>query len=420
MTWKLGKYSSGQVIVFVRYFTRPIAEVCVLIILARFEAIVSGGTFDITPRRGQQKPQKRRFLVERVEPGNDTAEAHNSTLSYFDYKSKVAISDSSSVPIAPKQGSQSFHITADRVGGLQKQLEQLNKRLAAFNSDLRRMRLPPYMRRHGAVLLYGLEGTGKSLLLQKLAQNPWKVVIHIDETVVGNHVGQSQASLRKLFARAIANQPSLVVIDRLELFAGKQDSEQQGITANLVSSLAAELEKVRDREVMVVAATTRPNDIDKSLRTPSRFRYEIELSIPDVNARIEILKIHLDREKFSPNELCEAIGERTHGFVGSDLEALCEAALEKAVDRYINEVGQDIKPEHKFNPAEIEEGASYIDSKDFDVVLDDFETALLDIRPTAMREVFFETPKVKWTDIGGSEDVKRALYKIVERPFKVC
>ena len=281
------------------------------------------------------------------------------------------------------------------------------------------MLLPLQMRRHGAILLHGLEGTGKSLLLQKLAQIPWCAVVNVDESVIGQYVGQSQASLRKLFTRAISNQPSLVIIDKVESLAGKHDAEKQGVAINLAPALAAELEKARDHEVMVVATTNRPNDIDKTLRTPSRFRYEIELPIPDVYARTEILKIHLDKDKASPDQLCETIGERTHGFVGSDLEALCGAALERAVDRYMNVEEPNGAFEDKQKPSEAEEKALEIENSNVEVLLGDFEAALLEIRPTAMREVFFETPKVKWADIGGSEDVKKALYKVVERPFKV-
>ena len=390
----------------------------VLTILARYEAVVPGGTFDITPRQGQQKPQKRRFLVERVEPGNATAEAIHA-LSYFDYRSKVAVSDSSSVPSAPRQCSLDFRISAERIGGLQKELEQLNKRLSTFNGNSRRVRLPVQMRRHGAIMLHGLEGTGKSLLLQRLAQAPWATVINIDESIIGQYMGQGQASLRKLFTRAISNQPSLVIIDKADALVGKHDSEQQGMAVNLVPALATELEKVRDYEVMVVAATNRPNDIDKTLRTPSRFRYEIELPIPDVNARTQILKIHLDKGKDSPDQLCEIIGERTHGFVGSDLESLCGAALERAVDRYMSVKEPNEIPEEKPKSSDTEEKTLKAEAGGVEVSLEDFEAALLEIRPTAMREVFFENPKVKWTDVGGSEEVKKALYKVVERPFKV-
>ena len=389
--------------------------------LGRFDAMIAGGTFDITFRRSLAVSKRRRYMIERIEPQN-TADDSQGQLYYFDYNSKIVISNDST-QLRQTEKERNFKINAECIGGLQKQLDWLNKRLKVFNSNNKRLRLPSHMRRNGAILLYGLEGTGKSLLVQKLAQLPWSSVISIDESVLGQYMGQSQASLRKLFARAIANQPSLVIIDKVESLAGKRDIEQQN-GSSLASALAAEFDKVREHQVLVVAATNKPNDIDKSLRTPGRFRYEVELPVPDVNARIEILKVHLNKDKTCVDQVCDIIGEKTHGYVGSDLGALCETAIERAIDRYTEVETTDSVPTSESTDINLinhqdEDNAD----KEEDVLrlhLEDFNAALLEIRPTAMREVFFEAPKVKWSDIGGSENIRKAFSKVVERPFKVC
>ncbi len=384
-----------------------------------------GGTFDIVPRRGHLRGPKRRFLVEKLEPPRahfETAEF----LYYFDYKSKVTIMDASALAVSGRTQSRHFAIDSEGVGGLSKQIQQLSKRLDAFNLDNRRSSVPASFKRSGAVLIYGPEGTGKSLLLKKLANAPWDKVVTVDESVLGQYVGQSQTALRKLFADAAKHQPSLVIIDKLEAIAGKRERDSPAF-GSLVPALATELDKVKDMQVLVVAATSRLDEIDKSMRTPGRFRYEIEIPVPDANSRIEILKILQQRDNDASDALSERIGERTHGFVGSDLEALYENALERAIDRYVAGGDSTYSRTNGHVSHDFDDGASDLtringsseSSLSIEVTQADFEAALLEVRPTAMKEVFLETPNVKWSDIGGSERAKRALYKVTERPFKV-
>ncbi|KAG9975153.1 AAA-domain-containing protein, partial [Aureobasidium melanogenum] len=221
-------------------------------------------------------------------------------------------------------------------------------------------------------------------------------------------------------------------MDNLEAIAGTQ---QRDFTAsNLAPALVAELDRLRNTHVLVVAAAHNPNDIDKSLRTPGRLRYEIEIPIPDMRARIQILKVM--QGETGTAELAETIGERTHGFVGQDLEALFNNALEHALDRYqetttnwlpIQRTGDDDDSQRTLvngmqNCSIIDRPRTSdtddTDDGDLQVTLADYEKALLEVRPTAMREIFLETPKVLWSDIGGSGDVKKTLNEVVEWPLK--
>lgn len=243
-------------------------------------------------------------------------------------------------------------------------------------------------------------------------------------------MSKNSQTMRGLFDEAIAYQPSLVIMDNLEAIAG---SNQRDTYGSLTSILVNELDRVKNTQVLVVAATHSPNEIDKSLRTPGRFRYEIEVPIPDVKARVEILKA-LHGARTEDDTIAELVGERTHGYVGQDLEALYNNALEHAVDRYLDGFSdwvaiEDSTPErdssstlvsHESSTGEPTEDQAAAEEvvADIRATLDDYERALLDIRPTAMKEVFLEKPNVRWSDIGGSEDVKTVLNEVVEWPLR--
>ncbi|KAG9961992.1 AAA-domain-containing protein, partial [Aureobasidium melanogenum] len=394
--------------------------------LGNVEAITTGVAFEASSRKGLRK----RFLIEHIE-SSETSKTP--ALYLFDDRSQIVLQDEASAVTPEAPMPRSMAVTPEGIGGLNKQIELLNKRLSRLIGDIRGKRLPPQVQRNGGILLYGPEGTGKTLLLNHLSeQAPWKKVVRIDQSALAGTSSKNQLSVRNLFAEAVAHQPSLVIMDNLEAIAGTQ---QRDFTAsNLAPALVAELDRLRNTHVLVVAAAHNPNDIDKSLRTPGRLRYEIEIPIPDMRARIQILKVM--QGETGTAELAEIIGERTHGFVGQDLEALFNNALEHALDRYqetttnwlpIQRTGDDDDSQRTLvngmqNCSIIDRPRTSdtddTDDGDLQVTLADYEKALLEVRPTAMREIFLETPKVLWSDIGGSGDVKKTLNEVVEWPLK--
>lgn len=374
--------------------------------------------FEAASRKGL----KRRFLIEHIE----SSTAIGSSLYVFDDKSELVLQDEASTP-SPHPKTRSFMITSEGIGGLNKQVEQLNKRLVRLIGQIRGRTLPPQIQRNGGILLYGPEGTGKTLLLDRLTHASWRRVIRIDQSVLSGTNSKNQITLRNLFGDAIAQQPSLIIIDNLEVFAGAQ--QRDSVMGSMVSTLVAELDRLKNTQVLVVAATHSPNDIDKSLRTPGRFRYEIEVPIPDRQARVDILKA-MHGTLSQSDSVAEAIGERTHGFVGQDLEALYNNALEHAVERFyqnedwvtaINAGGRDsVNTITTLVNTIREPSGEPVEDEVIDVQasMEDYERALLDIRPSAMKEVFLETPKVYWSDIGGSANVQETLKEVVEWPLK--
>ena len=159
-------------------------------------------------------------------------------------------------------------------------------------------------------------------------------------------------------------------------------------------------------KVIVIAATNRPNAIDTALRRPGRFDREIEIKVPSKKGRFEILQIHTRHMPLTQEVDLEKLASVSHGFVGADLEGLCKEAAMKTLRRVLPELKLE---EDKLTPEFLNK---------LQVTNDDFQNALKDITPSAMREVYIETPDVRWSDIGGLDSIKKELQEAVEWPLK--
>lgn len=271
-----------------------------------------------------------------------------------------------------------------------------------------RFKVPPPR----GILLHGPSGTGKTSLLRAIAhETPQAHILTVSaSTILGRYLGDSEAALTRIFDEARMYEPSVVLIDELDAIAPRRDSEsgtesEARIVSTLVSlfdSFATETDSERPEttrrcRVVVVAATNRLSNIDPALRRPGRFDREIELRIPNVQARHEILTLQLKKIPHTISDFeISAIAAKTHGFVGADISALVREAVMCTVSRGDTEG---------------------IDVPEMFVTKLDFDHAMLSVRASAMREIFLETPKVYWSDIGGQEDVKRKLRETVEWPL---
>ena len=160
-------------------------------------------------------------------------------------------------------------------------------------------------------------------------------------------------------------------------------------------------------KVIVISATNRPNAIDPALRRPGRFDREIEIKVPDKKGRKDILNIHTRNMPLTDDVNVEKLAAVSHGYVGADLEYLCKEAAMKCLRRLLPDLEG------------MEDEKLSADTLDKLIVNnDDFQKALREITPSAMREVFIENPDVKWDDIGGLVDVKRELQEAVQWPMK--
>ncbi|KAK8169623.1 AAA family ATPase [Phyllosticta citrichinensis] len=411
-------------------------ELLAKVALWSLDAVLPNGTFAVThPRSGR----KVRFLISQVEPPAE--EPH--VPYYCDYKSEVCLLEAGqAVSTTTAQEPTKFKISAEGIGGLHRQVLELNERLMALTNTLRRQKYPTILNTSTGVLIHGPSGTGKSLLLRRLSEAPWRKVINVEEPAGSSE--KSHSALRKAFDEAVKAQPSLLVFEKLENFAPRiEDGASSRVS--LAGCIAAEIEKLGTARVMVVGTTTKLVNVDPALRTPQHFSDEIEVPVPESGARVEILKVLQDQDWPIRDWVADEIGGRTHGFVGRDLAALYKKALKRAVERLFEQEKHSSADglEQSFDAMKIQEQeeedtqkqrqeqedaqepvGSVLDDEDFvyqepaQVKLEDFEAALLQVRPTAMNEVFLETPKVRWSDIGGSDSVKQALREVTEWPYR--
>lgn len=366
-------------------------------ILEKAEVLCPGVTLDGLEIKGK----KRCFVVRTV--NSSTA----FTLYKFQPFTKILIEDDI---LDDGAHTHPLAITTEGIGGLDKQLKDLNDRLVFYGEEQRKIKMPPFYRpRRGGVILHGASGTGKSMVIAKLSKAGWRKVLSINTLKHSQKSTERHAMVGDIFAEAHLHQPSIVIIDGIDSIAGKKDPQSLESTTSVASSLCAELDRLGSARVFVVAAIQYLTNLDENLRGPGRFEVEIEIPVPDSRARAQILNVVSGQPKDFDDETIERLADRTHGFVGADLDRLVQLALEKGMIRTLK--GLD---------SPLVNGAAHVEPEiEVKVLGTDFEKALLEVRPTAMREVFLETPTVRWSDVGGQQEVKAALEQAIEWPFKV-
>ena len=261
------------------------------------------------------------------------------------------------------------------------------------------------------VLLHGPPGTGKTLLARAVANEADAHFISIaGPEVVSKWVGESEKKLREIFDDAEKNSPSIIFIDEIDAIAPKREEVSGEVERRLVAQLLATMDGLKSRgKVVVIAATNRPNSVDPALRRPGRFDRELEIGIPDRKGRLEILKIHTRNMPLTKDVDLKQLADRTHGYAGADIEALCKEAAMFSLKRILPEVQTHTKEGEKIPTKVLEK---------IIVTADDFKEGLKLVRPSAMREVLIETPKVGWEDVGGLMEVKDSMIEAVELPIK--
>lgn len=258
------------------------------------------------------------------------------------------------------------------------------------------------------VLLFGPPGTGKTLLAKAVASESNSHFISISgPEIMSKFYGESEARLREIFKEAREKAPTIIFIDEIDSIAPKREEVMGEVERRVVSQMLSLMDGLEGRgKVIVIAATNRQNALDPALRRPGRFDREIEIKVPDKNGRLEILQIHSRNMPLDTDVDQKKIASVTHGFVGADLEYLCKEAAMKCLRRLLPDLNLE---DEKLPPETLDK---------LIITQNDFNQAIKDVMPSAMREVFLESPDVKWEDIGGLEGVKRELQEAVEWPLR--
>ena len=298
-------------------------------------------------------------------------------------------------------------VTYDDLGGIGSTIDQLREMVELP------LRYPEIFERLGVdppkgVLLHGPPGTGKTRLARAVANESDANFFHIaGPEIMGSAYGESEKRLRDLFEEAGKAAPSIIFIDEIDSIAPKRGQIQGETEKRLVAQLLTLLDGLEPRQnLVVIAATNRPEALDEALRRPGRFDREIVIGVPDEGGRREILGIHTRGMPLAEGVELKELARRTYGFVGADLAALVREAAIEAVRR--------IMP--KLN---LEEGTIPPEVLDtLSVTRQDFEEALKRVQPSAMREVMVQMPDVGWDDIGGVDEARERLREGVELPLR--
>jgi transitional endoplasmic reticulum ATPase len=326
---------------------------------------------------------------------------------------KVTIIDShltefiiSAIPKGTTRGAMP-RITYEDIGGLKNEVQKVREMIELP------LRHPEIFERIGieapkGVLLYGPPGTGKTLLAKAVANETNANFYSIGgPEIMSKFYGESEERLRDTFKQAEENAPSIIFIDEIDSIAPKREEVSGDVEKRIVSQLLTLMDGLVARgKVVVIGATNRPNAIDPALRRPGRFDREIEIGIPDRDGRYDILQIHTRGMPLVDDINLEQFAKITHGFVGADLESLSKEAAMRALRREL----PNINMEQSKIPIEVLNRIKITD--------DDFENALKDIQPSAMREIQIQRPNVHWEDIGGLSDIKNELAEVIEWPLK--
>ena len=298
-------------------------------------------------------------------------------------------------------------VTYEDIGGLKDEIQKVREMIELP------LRHPEIFEKLGieapkGVLLFGPPGTGKTLLAKAVANESNAHFISISgPEIMSKFYGESEARLREIFKEAKEKAPSIIFIDEIDSIAPKREEVTGEVERRVVSQLLSLMDGLEARgKVIVIAATNRPNAIDPALRRPGRFDREIEIKVPDKRGRLEILQIHTRNMPLETDVDQDKIAAVTHGFVGADLEYLCKEAAMKCLRRLLPELNME---DEKLAPEVLNKLV---------VTMADFENAVKEVMPSAMREVYLESPDVPWTAIGGLDDVKRELQEAVEWPLR--
>ncbi|KAL6606584.1 hypothetical protein ACP70R_042237 [Stipagrostis hirtigluma subsp. patula] len=388
-----------------------------------------------------------------------------------DQTTKVHLSDSvcSEKLVSDKQGLPSeFSMHADtrnedsnfapRLGGLSKESETIKGIISFSLAD--QIGLPRYK----GVLLYGPPGTGKTSLASSCAYDAGANLFTINgPEIISQYFGESEQALYDVFSSAKQAAPAVIFIDELDAIAPARKDGGEELSLRMVATLLKMMDEIGPNDrVLLIAATNRPDSIDPALRRPGRLDKEIEIGVPSPGQRLDILQhLLIGVHHTLTSEELESLAQATHGFVGADLAALCNEAALIALRRYISlkesssqQLARHDTSVDKCNNEETDGPLGYQississslskltmsledalcarcdntkssesddekDEKLLFVTTEDFEKAKMKVRPSAMREVMLELPKVRWQDVGGQAAVKKQLIEAIQWP-QIC
>jgi transitional endoplasmic reticulum ATPase len=351
-----------------------------------FRLIHSGDTFAVT---GAMRTVE--YVIEECEPG-DFCLVTTSTEIHTDGD-----------PIE-RQDDDKAAIGYDDIGGCRRQLGLIRELPLRHPQLFSNLGIKPPR----GILMYGPPGCGKTLIARAIANETGAKFYMVNgPEVMSKMAGESEGNLRRIFEEAAENSPAIITIDELDATAPNREKTHGEVERRVVSQLLTLMDGIKSRSnVIVIAATNRPNAIDSALRQFGRFDREIDIGVPDETGRLEILHIHTKKMKLAADVKLEDIAKDTHGFVGADLASLCTEAAMLCIREKLGIIDMD---DETIDAAVLDQ---------MSVTNDHFQSALKSASPSSIRDTIVEVPNIHWDDIGGLEEVKQELKETVEYPLR--
>ena len=207
-------------------------------------------------------------------------------------------------------------------------------------------------------LLYGIPGTGKTLLAKAVASESEANFISVKgPELLSKWVGESEKGVREVFRKAKQAAPTVIFFDEIDAIAGARSGNDtdSGVTKRVVNQLLTEMDGLEELEdVAIIAATNRPDILDAGLMRPGRFDRHIQVKEPDEEARLAIFEVHTKDMPLAKDVDLKKLAKQTDGYVGADIESVCrEAAMltlrdnleaDKIPNKYFKQAIEKVKP----------------------------------------------------------------------------
>ncbi|MEK6963188.1 MAG: CDC48 family AAA ATPase [Nanoarchaeota archaeon] len=197
------------------------------------------------------------------------------------------------------------------------------------------------------VLIYGPPGTGKTMLAKAVAnESEANFILVKGPEMLSKWVGESEKAVRKIFEKARQTSPTIVFFDEIDSIAPRRgDSSDSYVTERVVNQLLTEMDGLQElTDVVIIAATNRPDILDTALLRPGRFDRIIMAPVPDAKAREDIFKIHMKKMPLDADVDMKELLSKTDGYVGADIESICREAAILALRENIE--SKIVKMEH--------------------------------------------------------------------------
>ncbi|MGV8169372.1 MAG: CDC48 family AAA ATPase [Candidatus Nanoarchaeia archaeon] len=274
------------------------------------------------------------------------------------------------------------NVTWDDVGGLEEVKQELKEAVEwplQHKAEFKALGVKPPK----GVLLFGPPGTGKTLLAKAVAKEAESNFIAVKgPELLNKWVGESEKAIREIFKKARQASPAIIFFDEIDSIAPRRhggESNDGGVTERVVNQILTEMDGMEDMsDIVVIAAKNRPDILDTALLRPGRFDRILLVGAPDKKSRKAIFEIHTKKMPLAKDVDLKSLVDRTEGYVGADIEAVCREAAMLALRK---------------------------DLKVKEISMEFFEQALKKVRPSVTSEVeeAYSSMKDQFSSAGGRQ-----------------